>query len=103
MEKVIGQLYEIEEKAHRILRRATEEKTQLHDEYELKIKRLEQEISEDTAIKLKKLQNQADEDLSREIQQLKQENERLLKELDEINSDKHELLINQVFDNIIKA
>lgn len=103
MEKVIGQLYEIEERAHRIIHRAAEEKAQLHNEYELEMKRLEQEISEKTAIKLKKLQNQSDENLSKEILQLKAENEKLLKELEEIDLKKHEQLINQIFDNIIKT
>jgi len=103
MEKTIGQLFEIEEKANLIINRATEEKASLHDDFEKENIRIEETIASNNVQKLKDLQAQTDVDLTNEIKALIINTEKRLSDLEEINIKKHEILVNQVFENIIRS
>lgn len=103
MEKTIEQLFEIEEKANQIINRATEEKALLHDNFEKEITLLEQSIASENKMKLKALQEQADINLANEMKVLISDSEKHLRELDDINDNKHDFFVNQIFEAIIHS
>jgi vacuolar-type H+-ATPase subunit H len=103
MENTISQLFEIENKANQIINRASEEKAQLHEEYEKEILRMEENIFSDNQKKLKALQEQADIDLENETKGIIQNSEKHLKDLEEINTQKRDLLVSRIFENIIRS
>lgn len=103
MEKVINLLYEIEEKANTIMKRADDEKLTLHQELEQNIKQFEKDISEKNKQKLDVLHEKVNKDLQTEIQSLKDDSEKQLKELEYYFSTNHDALVNKVFQHIIGA
>lgn len=66
MENVITQLFEIEEKANQIMKRANEEKLELYKKLEEDIKQLDQSISKDKIEKISVLKNQINKELEDE-------------------------------------
>jgi hypothetical protein len=103
MEKTIGQLFEIESKANQIVNRATEEKARLHDEFEKDIIQMEETIISDNRNKLMALKEQADIDLTNETKILIQNSEKHLNDLEEIRLKKREILVSQIFENLIRS
>lgn len=103
MEKAINQLFEIEDTANRIIKRAHEEKARLFEEFEKSVVEMEEKIAFDNTTRLKALQQQADKELTAEKEVLIANSTRQLKELESIDKNKHDALVNQVFENIIRS
>lgn len=101
MEKVINLLYDIEEKATRIIDRVTDEKAILYDKLNKDLEALDLEIEKETHEKLSSLQETLDREVSAETQDLITNNEKTLRDLElNFNTNKEDL-VNQVFHNII--
>lgn len=103
MEKAINQLFEIEEAAKRIMKRAQDEKAELLEEFEKNVIHMEETIASENAKRLQALQQQADKELTAEKEVLIANSTKQLKELEETDKNKHDALVNQVFENIIRS
>lgn len=103
MEKMIGQLFEIEEKANQIIARANEQKSSLLEDFDRDVEEMEKNIAEKTTEKLRFLQEQINEELMQEQNELIQESEKHLTKLQQINQNEHEALVDQIIQNIIHS
>lgn len=101
MERVISLLFDIEKKANQIIERANTEKTQLCEENEKEIQKMEAAIAQENEAKIKVIVDQAEKDLEQEKQQLTESSNRQLKELDDNFKQNHEVIVNRVFQSII--
>lgn len=70
MEKVINLLYDIEEKANQIVKRANEEKSKLHEKLQKDMEALDKKLADDNTLKLEILKIQAGKELNQEMQAL---------------------------------
>lgn len=102
MEKVISLLFDIEQKANQIIERANAEKTELFEENEKLIAQMESQIAEENSTKINALTSQAEQDIEKEKQQLIENSERQLKELELHYLNDHDILVQKVFNNIIR-
>jgi len=103
MEKVISLLFEIEEKANRIIELANEEKIRLYASLEKDLVQMEENIVAENTAKLSILQTQADQELSKEKQTLIFNCEKQLKNLDAQYDNYKEELVKKVFEDIIHS
>jgi hypothetical protein len=101
MEKVINQLYEMEEKANIIINRVPEEKKLLYDQLNKNMEMFDIQISKDTQDKLHVLQDKLDTEVQKEYQVLLSTNEQYLKDLESNFQNNYNTLVDKVFHNII--
>lgn len=102
MEKVIGLLFDIEKKANQIIERANFEKTELFEENEKAIEKMEKEIAEENNSKINLILTQADQELELEKQQLIDSSNKQLSDLEENYRKNHDELVHKVFQSIIQ-
>lgn len=102
MEKVINSLFEIEKKANQILDRANTEKTELLEENEKAIARMEAEISDENNKKIELLNEQAEREIDNERQSLIAKFNKQLNDLEYNYTQNHDSLVNKVFQAIIQ-
>ena len=103
MEEVINLLYDIEEKATQIVNRANEEKVSLHDALEKNMELLDQTIATENASKLSVLQAKVDQELTREKQALIEDCNKQLINLEAHYKKNHDVLVDEIFQGLIKA
>ncbi|MBH1942348.1 hypothetical protein I5677_15710 [Mobilitalea sibirica] len=103
MENTIVKLFEIEEKANLIIKRANEEKIRLHDAFEQDIKRMEEKVAADNYNKIRNFQLQTDKELTKEKKSITEKSEKHLIELDDIYKEHHKDFVDKVFENIIMS
>ncbi|HKL79617.1 MAG TPA: hypothetical protein VJ888_04195 [Mobilitalea sp.] len=101
MERTIGRIFEIDEKAKLIIDRANEEKIKLHDEFEEDIAKLEEEINNDNAKKIYEYQINAEKELESEKKTLTLKSEKQLLDMDELYKNSHSALVDKVLEGII--
>jgi hypothetical protein len=101
MEKVISLLFEIEEKAQQIIKRADEEKVKLYEELEKSLLQMENDITAENTAKLKALQSQSDMEFEKERKILIDNCNKQLEELDSIYKNSHDQLVDKVFESLI--
>lgn len=102
MEKVINHLFEIEKKANQILERANIEKTELLEENEKAIAKMEAEIAEETDKKIKQINEQAEMEIEKERRLLIEKSNQQLADLDSNYRKNHDSLVDKVFETIIQ-
>jgi vacuolar-type H+-ATPase subunit H len=102
MERVIGLLFEIEEKANQIIERANSEKTELFEENEKAIQEMEKKIADENNAKINLIITQAEKDLEQEKQQLIENSNKQLKELEAKYMINHDVMVDKVFESIIQ-
>jgi translation elongation factor EF-1alpha len=102
MEKVINQLFEIENKANQIIENANAQKNVLYEENENCILQMESEIAAHNTAKINALMAQAELELEKERQALLQNSEKQLKDLDDNFKKNHDVIVKKVFDSIIQ-
>jgi len=103
MEEVIHLLYDIEEKANQIVNRAGEEKISLHDALEKDIEQLDQSVATENIAKLSVLQTQVNNELAKEKQSLIDDCNKKLADLETHYNQNHDVLVDKVFQSLIKA
>lgn len=103
MEKVINLLYDIEEKANQIVKRANEEKTKLYDQLQKDMEQLEHDIAAQSTTKLEILKIQVDKELNLEKHALIEDCLKQLTSLDAAFLDKHNSLADKIFQEIIQS
>lgn len=103
MERTIGRIFEIEEKAKLIIDRANEEKIRLHDEFEVEIAKLEEDINNDNFNKIREYQINAEIELENEKKTLILKSEKQLHDLDELYKNNHSTFVDKVFEGIIRV
>lgn len=103
MEKVINLLYDIEEKANQIIKRANEEKVKLHDKLEKDLADLDMQISKENEAKLNVLKAQADEELAKEKQLLIDDCNKQLSDMETNYKQNHDALVEKLFQGLIEA
>lgn len=101
MEKVITLLYDIEEKANRILNRATEEKAKLYQELNEQMEQIDAKINEETKKKLEVLQAKFDKEVASDTRDLIEANERHLADIESNFRANHDNLVKHVIDQVI--
>lgn len=102
MEKVIGLLFDIEQKANQILERANDEKNELFEENEKAIAIMEAEIAEANNVKVNQLLMKAEKDLESEKQHLIEGSSKQLQDLENHYKVNHDALVDSVFQSIIR-
>lgn len=103
MEKVIGLLFDIEKKANQILERANEEKTELFEENEKAIAKMEADIAEENVKKVNSIVIQAEKELEQEKQQLIETSNKQLNDLEIKYKQNHDALVEKVFQTMIRT
>jgi vacuolar-type H+-ATPase subunit H len=102
MERVIGLLFDIEKKANQIIERANDEKTELFEENEKAIEKMETEIAEENNAKIKLIVDQAEKETEHEKQHLIESSNKQLNDLETNFKQNHDSLVNKVFQSIIQ-
>jgi hypothetical protein len=103
MEKVINLLYDIEEKANQIVKRANEEKAKLHDQLQKQMEQVEHDMEVENSTKLEVLKIQVDKELNLEKQSLLDNCIKQLTDMEAIYWDKHNSLADKIFQEIIQS
>ncbi len=103
MERVINLLYDIEEKADQIVKRANQEKVKLYDKLQKDLELLDQDISVLNTEKLKVLKAQVDEELTTEKQSLIDDCNKQLVNLEENYLHNNTSLVNKILQEIIHS
>lgn len=103
MERVINLLYDIEEKANQIVKRANEEKARLYDQLLKDMEKLDSDIAAQNTTKLEFLKVQADKELNLEKQSLIDGCIRQLEQMDTDYRNKHSQLADEIFQEVIKS
>ncbi|HKL99009.1 MAG TPA: hypothetical protein VJZ06_03800 [Mobilitalea sp.] len=103
MERTIGRIFEIDEKAKLIIDRANKEKIRLHDEFEVEIAKLEEDINNDNFNKIREYQINAEIELENEKKTLILKSEKQLHDLDELYKNNHSTFVDKVFEGIIRV
>ncbi len=103
MERVINLLYDIEEKANQIVKRANEEKVKLYDQLQKEMERLDHETNDQNTTKLEILKIQVDKELNLEKQSLIDNCIKQLTDMEAIYLDKHNSLADKIFQEIIQS
>ena len=102
MEKVIGLLFDIEKKANQIIDRANDEKTELFEENEKAIEKMEAEITDENNSKINLLLAQADLEIEAEKQHLSECSHKQLMDLESSYKKNHTALVEKVFRSILQ-
>lgn len=103
MEKTIGKLFEIEEKAKLIIDRANREKIRLHDEFEEELSRLEKNINNENMKKINDYRSEMEKELDNEILQLSKKSEKQLSDLEELYRKSQDDIVNKLFEGILNT
>ncbi len=103
MERVINLLYDIEEKANQIVKRANEEKTSLYGQLQKDMEQLDQEIVLQNSTKLEALKIQVEKELNLEKQSLIDDCNKELTRMEKDYMDKHNELAEKYFQEIIQS
>lgn len=103
MEKVINLLYDIEEKANRIISRTEEQKNSKRREIDHELSLFESSLMDETNKQIQVLQNQADEELELERKALIDDCTKQIEQLESNFTMNHDALVERVFQNIIGA
>ncbi len=102
MEKVIGLLFDIEKKANQIIDRANDEKTELFEENEKAIEKMEAEITEENNAKINLLLAQAEQEIEAEKHHLSECSQKQLMDLEASYEKNHNALVEKVFRTIVQ-
>lgn len=102
MEKVIGLIFEIEQKANQIIERADSEKNLLQEENDKAIADMEANIAAENLIKINTLTAHAEEEFETERKQLIENSKKLLKELKEKEFSYHDTYVAKIVNSIIQ-
>lgn len=102
MEKVIGLLFEIEQKANQIIERADIEKTFLQEENDKAIADMEANIAAENQLKINSLTERSEEEFEAERRQLIESSEKQLKELEEKEFSYHHTYVAKIVESIIQ-
>lgn len=103
MEKVINLLYDIEEKANRIISRTDEQKKAKRKEIDEALAMFEKSLNEDTNKKVQAIQNNANNELEKEKKALLESFAAQEQQLNDRFNKKHDAFVEHVFSNIIGA
>lgn len=103
MENVISILYDIEEKANQIIKRANEEKISLQDGLKEDMKKLDQEIESSNKVQLDALKAQIDNELDRERKTLIEECNKQLSDIETNFMQNYDSLVTKILEGIINA
>ncbi|MGB8451107.1 MAG: hypothetical protein WCD89_02135 [Anaerocolumna sp.] len=103
MEKVINLLYDIEEKANQIVKRATEEKIKLYDQLQKEMERLDHDIIAQNTANLEVFKIQVDKELNLEKQALIENCLKQITDMEAAYLDKHDSLADKIFHEIIQS
>jgi len=101
MEKVLNLLYDIEEKANRIISRTEEQKKNKRREIDQELALFESSLTEETNEKIQALQTKADQELELEKKALLDDCSKQLIELETSFNTNHDAYVEQIFNNII--
>lgn len=101
MERVISLLFDIEKKANQIIERANIEKTELCDENEIEIQKMEAAIADDNNNKINIIVEQAEKELEKEKQELIDNSNKQLKDIETNYQQNHDAIVTKVFQSII--
>lgn len=101
MERVINHLFDIEKKANQIIERANAEKTELLEDNEKAIAKMEAEIADETNMKIKVMNDQAENEIEKEKQLLIDKSNKQLTDLETNYTKNHDDLVDKVFKTII--
>lgn len=101
MERVIELLYDIEEKANQIVKRASDEKKRLNSSLEQDIKRFDESILEEQREKLIILKQQIQNELSKDREALLNDCSKQIDEMELYYKNNHEQLVDKVIQSII--
>lgn len=103
MEKVLNLLYDIEEKANRIVSRTNEQKNAKRREIEQELSLFENSLTEETNKQIQVLQDEADKELELERKALIDDCAKQLENLETTFTMNHDAFVERVFQNIIGA
>lgn len=103
MEKVINLLYDIEEKANRIISRTDEQKNAKRREIDHELSLFESSLTDETNKQIQVLQEQADIELELERKALIDDCANQIEQLETTFTTNHDALVERVFQNIIGA
>lgn len=103
MEKVISLLFEIEEKANQIVKRAKDEKVSLNEALEKDLAKLDKTIEDEYTAKLNTLKSQVDIDLAKEKQALLDDCDKQLAAMESNYQQNQTAIVDKIFQSIIKA
>lgn len=103
MEKVINVLYEIEEKANRILDRASEQKLKLYEQLNSDLEALESKITSDTNDKINIMKTNMQAEIEQERTNLIKDCEKQIQTLEDKYNANHDKLVDTVFQHIIES
>ncbi|HHV08947.1 MAG TPA: hypothetical protein GXX75_01540 [Clostridiales bacterium] len=103
MEKVIGLLFDIEKKANQIIERANDEKSELLEENEKAIAKMEADIAAENNAKVNQLLAQAEQEIEEEKQQLLEYSNKQLSDLEAAYRRDRAGLVEKVFQSIIRC
>lgn len=101
MEKVINVLYEIEEKANRILDRTAQEKTKLYNRLQTNLEKLDTDIKQDTNDQLDLLKNNMEAEIAKERFAQTEECNKQLTAMEQTYMTNHDALVEKVFQRMI--
>lgn len=103
MEKVISLLYEIEEKANQIVKRAKDEKISLNQALEKDLVQLDKTIEDENTAKLNILKTQVDIDLAKEKKTLIDDCDKQLAAMEANYKQNQTAIVDKIFQSIIKV
>lgn len=101
MEKIIQYLYDIEEKADVIVKRASEEKKRLNLSLETQILEYNESVLKERTAKIALLKSKVDEDLEKELSLLNEDCNKQINNMEQYFKLHQEELIVKLFQNII--
>lgn len=102
MEKVINLLYDIEEKANRIMNRTNDQKVRMHNELERQLEEMDRQTKETTLRKLDTLKDENGQKLKAETADLEKDCTDKLQRLENYFSENHDHLVDEVINRIIR-
>lgn len=103
MERTIGKIFEIEEKAKLIIDRANREKLRMHDEFDEELVRMERDINEENLRKINIYRSEIEQELEQEKAQMVNKSEKQLKDMDTLYHNNHDDLVNRIFEGILRS
>ncbi len=103
MEKTIGKIFEIEEKAKFIIDRANQEKLRMHDEFEEDLIKMERGINEENIKKINDYRAEIENELEHEKEQLIHKCDKQLEDLEELYHKSHGEFACRIFDSILQS
>ena len=103
MEKVINVLYEIEEKANKILERTSEQKTQMNDKLNEDLRSLEESIDQNTNQKIESMKQAMETEIAKEHNALITGYKTSLEKMEEKFHSHYDQYISTIFSKIVNT